>query len=89
MNFDNVMCTPLTVREKQILMELLVLAGGIGKIITARQLRDAKFSEFVFKICRKDVAYPDAQQSRELQNLRDKGYLKMSKGKYSVILPPE
>lgn len=79
---------PLTSKEREILIELVRLAGGVGRMITATQLRDANFADFVFKVCKRNVAYPDAQQSRVLQKLRDKNYIEMNDGKYTVITPP-
>ena len=79
---------PLTNQEEKVLVELTRLAGGVGRQITAKQLRDADFAQFVFAVMQKDVAYPDAQQSRLLQTLRDKGYITMRRGVYLVLATP-
>ena len=78
---------PLTSEEKIILAELAKRAGE-GRLVTAKQLRDSGFAKFVFETCGKDVAYPDAQQSRVLQLLRDKGYILMRRGTYQIIAAP-
>ncbi len=78
---------PLTSEEQQLLNELARLAGP-DRIVTGRELRDAGFSEFVARVFGKDVAYPQALQSRKLQILRDKGYIKMERrggGTYTIV----
>ena len=75
---------PLTIQERKILCELTRLAGS-NAFVTARQLRDEGFADFVTSAYASDVGYPQSLQSRKLQILRDKGYITMRKGTYTVM----
>ena len=68
----------LSRQEQTVLRELSRLAGS-DRIVTGRELRDARFAEFVADTYGADVAYPQSLQSRKLQILRDKGYIRMER----------
>ena len=74
----------LTATEGKLLSELIRLAGP-SRVITGRQLRDTNFADFVAELYDADVAYPQSLQSRKLQILRDKGYITMRNGTYSIL----
>jgi len=81
----------LTPAERTVLRELARLAGS-DRVVTGRELRDAGFAEFVAHAYRADVAYPQSLQSRKLQILRDKGYIKMQRhggGTYTMLAHPD
>ena len=80
----------LTQEETQVLQELIRLADPEG-VVKGRKLRDAGFAEFVASVNQADVGYPQAEQSRRLQILRDKGYIKMERrdgGTYTIARRP-
>jgi hypothetical protein len=77
----------LTQEETRLLGELKRLAGD-KRVVTGRQLRDCGFAEFVAEVYHVDVAYPQSLQSRKLQILRDKGYIRMERrdgGTYTIL----
>lgn len=77
----------LTPNEQNILLELERIAGPRGHV-TGRELRDSGFGDFVARVYAVDVAYPQSLQSRKLQILRDKGYLRMESrngGTYTIL----
>src|SRR4051812_35682237 len=77
----------LTSQEVEVYGALKQLAGSAGKI-TGRRLRDAEFAKQVVAIYGADVAYPESLQSRKLQILRDKEWLKMERhngGTYTLL----
>jgi hypothetical protein len=78
----------LTPKEESVMQELRRLADANG-IVTGRQLRDSGFADFVARVYRADVGYPQSLQSRKLQILRDKGHILMRNGKYTILPPPE
>jgi hypothetical protein len=74
----------LTPTEEKLLTELTRLAGS-SRVITGRQLRDRNFADFVADLYQADVAYPQSLQSRKLQILRDKEYITMRNGVYTLL----
>ena len=81
---------PLTREERLVLSELSRLAGS-RKVITGRDLRDSGFADFVASTYSVDVAYPQSLQSRKLQILRNKGYIRMERhngGTYTILNRP-
>ena len=77
---------PLTAAEENLLAVLTRVAGS-SRVVTGRQLRDRNFAEFVAQLYDADVAYPQSLQSRKLQILRDKGYITMRNGTYTILEP--
>jgi hypothetical protein len=80
---------PLTDEEDAVLRELTRLAGS-DRVVTGLELLDQGFSGFVGKIYHKRLGYPGSLQSRTLQILRDKGYIKMerrNRGTYTILQP--
>jgi hypothetical protein len=81
----------LTTEEETVLRQLARLAGS-DRVVTGRELRDAGFADFVAQTYRADVAYPQSLQSRKLQILRDRGYIKMERhdgGTYTILKLPD
>jgi len=81
----------LTKQEQTVLRELTRLAGT-DRVVTGRELRDAAFADFVARTYSADVAYPQSLQSRKLQILRDRGYIRMQRhdgGTYTILKPPD
>ena len=79
--------TLLTPEEVQVLACLQQLAAGCDSI-TGKQLRDAGFADYVASVYKASVGYPQSLQSRALQTLRNKGYLKMERcggGTYTLL----
>lgn len=74
----------LTTTEEELLSELSKLAGP-SRIVTGRELRDANFANFVAALYQADVAYPQSLRSRKLQILRNKGYISMNNGTYTIL----
>ena len=77
----------MTPHERRVLAELQRIADP-DLTVTATQLRDAGFADFVARVYDANVGYPQSLQSRKLQILRDKGYLKMEHGKYTLLSTP-
>ena len=80
---------PLTNEENAVLQELSRLAGS-DRVVTGIELLAQGFTDFVGNVYHKRVGYPGSLQSRTLQILRDKGYLKMerrNKGTYTILKP--
>lgn len=78
---------PLTPQENLVYAELTRLAGD-RRVVTGRHLRDAGFAERVVEIFHADVAYPQSLQSRKLQILRNKGWIRMERhegGTYTLL----
>ena len=81
---------PLTTKELQVLGELRRIAGET-QCVTGGTLRDFRFAEFVAGVYEANVSYPQSLQSRKLQVLRDKGYIKMERrggGTYLILDHP-
>jgi hypothetical protein len=81
----------LTTQEQAVLRELARLAGA-ERIVTGRELRDAGFADFVAGTFGSDAAYPQSLQSRKLQILRDRGYIRMERhngGTYTILKQPD
>ncbi len=80
---------PLTDEEGAVLRELTRLAGN-DRIVTGLELLDQGFADFISKVYQKRLGYPGSLQSRTLQILRDKGYIKMerrNRGTYTIVQP--
>lgn len=76
--------------EKTVLNELIRLAAN-DRVVTGRELLDQAFADFVGKVYGKSLGYPGSLQSRTLQILRDKGYIKMERrngGTYTILSEP-
>lgn len=74
----------LTPQEEQVYAELIRLAGPAKKV-SSLQLRDAGFAQFVASVYGANVGYPDAHQSRKLQLIRNKKWITMDRGTYSIL----
>ena len=80
----------LTEQEAAVLRELTRHAGS-GRVVTGRELLDEGFADFVSKVYRKRLGYPGSLQSRTLQILRRKGYIRMERrngGTYTILNGP-
>jgi hypothetical protein len=75
---------PLTREEKIILSELCRLAGP-SRTVTSAQLNANNFADFVIEVRKSEALYPQSIQSTTLQKLRDKGYITMNKGLYTIL----
>lgn len=81
----------LTPQEQTLLRELSRLAGS-DRVVSGRELRDAAFADFVASVYGSAVSYPQSLQSRKLQTLRDKGYVRMERhagGTYTILEQPD
>lgn len=80
----------LTEQEDAVLRELARLVGS-DRVFFGRELIDQGFTDFVATVYRKNLGYPGSLQSRTLQILRDKGYIKMDRrngGTYTILNQP-
>ena len=81
----------LEVNEKIVMRELIRIADikwQGNNVVYGQDLISHNFAEFVMKTYSKNVAYPSSLQSRMLQTLRDKGYIKMERkngGTYTIL----
>lgn len=64
--------------------ELKRLADANG-VVTGMRLRDSGFAKFVTALYGANVAYPESFQSRKLQALRNKKWITMNNGTYSLL----
>ncbi len=81
---------PLAQDEKTVLQELTRLAGS-DRVVTGLELLDQGFAGFIAKVYGKRLGYPGSLQSRVLQILRDKGYIRMerrNRGTYTILGQP-
>ena len=79
---------PALTKEEQTLLRELVRLAGSDHVVTGHELRDADFAVFVAHTYQSDVGYPQSLQSRKLQILRDRGYIKMERhggGTYTIL----
>jgi hypothetical protein len=80
----------LTTQERRLLDELARIAGKRG-FVTGHDLLAHGFAEFTVQAFGANVSYPQSLQSRKLQILRDKGYIRMERkggGTYTVLKQP-
>lgn len=74
----------LTPKERQFLEALKRFADGKPSV-TAHELLGAGFGEVTAEIFGSRAAYLGSLVSRKLQILRDKGYILMNDGTYTII----
>ncbi|MBE0542662.1 MAG: hypothetical protein IH623_14995 [Verrucomicrobia bacterium] len=77
----------LTQEEAAVLQELTRLAGS-DRVVTGLELLDKGFADVIGRVYNKRLGYPGSLQSRTLQVLRDKGYIKMerrNRGTYTIL----
>ena len=80
----------LTKQEDAVLRELARLAGS-DRFVSGGEVIDQGFADFVATVYCKRLSYPGSLQSRTLQILRDKGYIKMERrngGTYTILNRP-
>jgi hypothetical protein len=75
---------PLNAKERRVFNELTRLAGVSG-IITAEQLHEQNFPDFVADVYGSTAVFRQSLENRKLQILQAKGYITMKRGRYTII----
>ena len=74
----------LTQQEAQLLDELIRIAGA-SVVVTAQQLHEHNFPDFVARVFASKAVFRQSLENRKLQVLQAKGYVRMERGKYTII----